>query len=344
MDEMGIKLAAKNDREFKNALAEINRSFKVLGSEMKVVQSQFDKNDRSVEAMTARSTVLNKQIAEQKEKIELLRNALQHASDSYGENDKRTQSWQIQLNNAQAALNKMERELRENNNALDNTAEEFSDAEKQADKFGDEIKRAGNQTEDAGEKFQKVGGVLKAVGTAMAAAVAAVGAASVAAGKKLWDLANDTASTGDEIDKTSQKLGMSAKAYQEWDYVLGQAGVEITSMTTGLKTMTNQIDDAKNGSAKAQERFAKLGISMKDLQSMSREDVFAAVVRGFQGMADTTERAALANDLFGKSGQNLTPLFNQTAESTEQLKNAAHDLGFVKTILSGNCFRAFLRC
>ena len=92
---------------------------------------------------------------------------------------------------------------------------------------------------------------------------------------------------------------MSAEAYQEWDYVLGQAGVDITSMTTGLKTMTNQIDDAKNGSVKAQERFAKLGISLNDLNTMSREDIFSAVVSVMQGMADTTERAALANDLFG---------------------------------------------
>ena len=163
----------------------------------------------------------------------------------------------------------------------------------------------------------------------MATAVAAIGTAAVATGKKLWDMANETATAGDEIDKTSQKLGMSAEAYQEWDYVLGQSGVDISSMTTGLKTLTNQIDDAKNGSTKAQERFAKLGISMSDLSSMSREDVFAAVVSGMQGMADTTERAALANDLFGKSGQNLTPLFNETAESTEALKQAAHDLGFV---------------
>ena len=223
----------------------------------------------------------------------------------------------------------MEREVKQNNAALDDSAGEFDDAKKSADKFGDEVKETGRQTEDASEKFKKVGQSLKAVGAAMATAVAAIGTAAVATGKKLWDMASETAQAGDEIDKTSQKLGMSAEAYQEWDYVLGQAGVDITSMTTGLKTMTNQIDDAKNGSEKAQERFKKLGISMSDLQSMSREDVFAAVVKGFQGMADTTERAALANDIFGKSGQNLTPLFNETTESTEELMKAAHDLGFV---------------
>ncbi|MEE0844111.1 MAG: phage tail protein, partial [Ruminococcus sp.] len=328
-DGFGLKIGVEGEREFKKSLAEINQTFKVLGSEMKLVQSQFDKNDNSVEALTARNAALNKQIDTQKEKISTLKAALENAASSFGENDKRTQAWQIQLNNAEAALNKMERELSQNNQALDNVGDEFSKAEKKADKFGDEVKETGEQAESSGAKFKKVGEVLKTVGVAMAAATAAIGTAAVAAGKKLWDMASETAKAGDEIDKTSQKLGMSAEAYQEWDYVLGQAGVDITSMTTGLKTMTNQIDDAKNGSVKAQERFAKLGISLNDLNTMSREDIFSAVVSGMQGMADTTERAALANDLFGKSGQNLTPLFNETTESTEKLKQAAHELGFV---------------
>lgn len=321
-DSFGLKIGLEGEKEFKSAIADINRTFKVLGSEMKVVTSQFDKNDKSVGALTARNEVLNKEIEAQKEKIAVLNQALANASSSFGENDKRTQAWQIQLNNATAALNSMERELDENNKALDTAEDNFDDAAKEADDLGDEI----NQTES---KFSKFSGTAKKVGAAVGASLAAIGAAAVAAGKKVWDMANDTAQAGDEIDKTSQKLGMSAEAYQEWDYVLGQSGVEITSMTTGLKTLTNQIDDAKNGSAQAEERFAKLGISMSDLNSMSREEVFDAVISGMQGMSDSTERAALANDLFGKSGQNLTPLFNQTAESTQGLKDAAHELGFV---------------
>ena len=342
-DGFGLKIGVEGEREFKRSLAEINQTFKVLGSEMKLVQSQFDKNDNSVEALTARNATLNKQIDNQKEKITTLKAALENAASSFGENDKRTQAWQIQLNNAQAALNKMERELSQNDQALDSVGDEFSKAEKKADKFGDEVKETGEQAESSGAKFKKVGEVLKTVGVAMAAATAAIGTAAVAAGKKLWDMASETAKAGDEIDKTSQKLGMSAEAYQEWDYVLGQAGVDITSMTTGLKTMTNQIDDAKNGSVKAQERFAKLGISLNDLNTMSREDIFSAVVSGMQGMADTTERAALANDLFGKSGQNLTPLFNETTESTEKLKQAAHDLGFVMSRFARHIETDFFR-
>ena len=149
------------------------------------------------------------------------------------------------------------------------------------------------------------------------------------AGKKLTNLAIDTAAAGDIIDKSSQKLGLSAEAYQEWDYVLSQSGVDIESAGMGFKTLTNQIDSAKKGSKEAQERFAKLGISMDDINKLSREELFTKAIMGMQGLADNTDRAALANQLFGRSGQELAPLFNSTAESTEALMQKAHELGFV---------------
>ena len=87
MADFGLKIGLEGEKEFKNSLAEINRAFNVLGSEMKLVESEFDKNDKSVEALTARNEVLGKQITAQKEKIEVLRAALKNASDSFGEND-----------------------------------------------------------------------------------------------------------------------------------------------------------------------------------------------------------------------------------------------------------------
>lgn len=153
-DDFGLKIGLEGEKEFKKALSEINQSFKVLGSEMTLVTSQFDKNDKSVQSLTARNEVLNKQIDTQKEKISALEAALKNASDSFGENDKRTQNWQIQLNNAKAELIKMERELEANNKVLDAAEKEFNEAEKQADEFGDEIKKAADQADE-------VGGALK---------------------------------------------------------------------------------------------------------------------------------------------------------------------------------------
>ena len=44
-DNFGLKIGVEGEKEFKNALRDINRSFKVLGSEMNLVTSQFDKQE-----------------------------------------------------------------------------------------------------------------------------------------------------------------------------------------------------------------------------------------------------------------------------------------------------------
>lgn len=178
----------------------------------------------------------------------------------------------------------------------------------------------------AGSNFAS--GLGRGLATA-GAATAAIGAAAVKAGAEFTEAAGEVAAYGDNIDKMSQRLGLSYEGFQRWDYILGQSGVDIDSMQTGLKTLTNQLDDAKNGSADAQARFAALGLSLEDISNMSREEVFESVIAGFQQMEDSTERAALANDLFGKSGQNLTPLFNTSIEETQELAKAAEELGLI---------------
>ena len=97
-DTFGLKIGVEGEKEFKKALADINQSFKVLDSEMQLVTSQFEKNDKGAASLAARNQVLNKEIEAQKDKITTLKAALDNASESFGENDKRTQNWQIQLN------------------------------------------------------------------------------------------------------------------------------------------------------------------------------------------------------------------------------------------------------
>ena len=101
-DNFGLKIGLDGEKEFKKALADINSQFKVLGSEMQLIESEFGKNSTSVEGLTAKNQLLAKEIESQKSKIETLQSALQNASESFGENDKRTQAWQIQLKNAKA--------------------------------------------------------------------------------------------------------------------------------------------------------------------------------------------------------------------------------------------------
>ena len=327
--DFGLKIGLEGEKEFKKSLAEINQSFKVLGSEMKLVSSEFDKNDRSVEALTARNQVLNKEIEAQKQKIDTLRAALQNASESFGENDRRTQNWQIQLNNANAALNDMERELGSNNKALSDAESGFDDVGEQAEEFGKQLEETGKASEDAEGKFARIASVAADVGKALAAAVAAIGAAAVAAGKQLWDMANDVASVGDAIDKTSQKIGISAEAYQEWSYVFERSGADVNNLRTGMKTLATVITEATEGSNSAAEKLAAVGLSVEELADKSQEEQLSMVISALQEMGAGAERTAAANDLLGKSAVDMAAVLNMTAEDTEALKQEAHDYGII---------------
>ena len=149
-------------------------------------------------------------------------------------------------------------------------------------------------------------------------AAAGIGAAISTAIGKVGDLA----AMGDTIDKQSQKIGISAKAYQEWDAVLQHSGSSISSMQGAMKKLTSE---AASGS----DAFQKLGISQEEALSMSQEDLFGRVITGLQGMEQGTERTALAQELLGRSAQEMAALLNTSAEDTQAMKDRVNELGGV---------------
>ena len=184
------------------------------------------------------------------------------------------------------------------------------------------------KAEGSGSKVGKAfGSIAKgavAVGTAVVGAATTLGGAAV-------KMAKDTSASADEIDKMSQKIGISRTAYQEWDYVLSQNGMDISKLQVGVKTLTTQMDAAKSGTGKAADAFKLLGVSVKNADGSlrSQEEVFNETIAALQRVDNETERARLATQLFGKAGTEMAPLLNQSAESVEALKQKAHDLGMV---------------
>lgn len=330
-DDFGLKIGLEGEKEFKKALSDINQSFKVLGSEMKVVQSQFDQNDSSVEALTARNQVLNKEIDAQRQKIDTLRSALKNASDSFGENDRRTQNWQIQLNNATAALNDMERELSDNEKALDDVGKELGDAGKEADDFGDELKEAGNDADASGGKFEKLGSIVKGVAAAMGAALAAIGTASVAAGKALVDMTVEAAAYADEMITQSTVTGMSVESLQAYAYAADLVDVSLDTLTGSMAKNVKSMSNAAQGSAKYAEAYEKLGVSVTNADGSLRnsEEVYWEVIDALGRVSNETERDTIAMQLFGKSAQELNPLIAQGSEGIAALTEEAKRMGAV---------------
>lgn len=282
-DDFGLKIGLEGEKEFKKALSEINQSFKVLGSEMKVVQSQFDKNDNSVEALTARNQVLNKEIEAQKQKIETLRQALANASESFGENDRRTQQWQIQLNNATAALNDMERELDRNNAALDDAEHEMDDVADSADDLEEELDDAGDAADDSEGKFSKLGGTLKTVGIAMGAVVTAAAAAAVSLGKAVVEAYGEYEQLVGGIDTLFKDSSASLQEYANNAYKT--AGMSANDYMSTVTSFSASLISSLGGDTEAAVKYADMAITdMADNANKMGTDI-GLIQNAYQGFA-----------------------------------------------------------
>lgn len=155
-----------------------------------------------------------------------------------------------------------------------------------------------------------------------AVGVAAVTTAVAAVGAGFAKAAVKTSEYGDKVDKMSQKIGISAEAYQKWDYVMQRAGGSIDSMKMGMKTLSKQAESNSDA-------FQKLGISQEEVASLSQEDLFERTVKGLAGMEQGTERAALASELLGRAGADMGPLLNGGTEAIEEQMEIAEKYGMV---------------
>lgn len=184
----------------------------------------------------------------------------------------------------------------------------------------DAAKSAGEET--GKELGNSIATGLKTTAAVIAGAMAAVAGAAVAAGKAFIDSANDVAAWGDQVDKESQKMNMSAAGYQEWSFILEHAGASIEGMKNSMKKLTVAAEEGNDA-------FAALGISQEQLASMTPEETWNATIAALQNVADEGERTALASELLGKGAVELAPLFNMTAEETAALKDQVYELGGV---------------
>lgn len=330
-DNFGFKLGVEGEKEFKKALSDINQQFKVLGSEMTLVSSQFDKQDNSVAALSARNNVLNKEVEAQKQKIETLRAALENAASSFGENDRRTQAWEIQLNKAEATLNDLEREVKSNEDAINDASNEMEQAADSADEMADSVEDAGEESEEAGSKFEGLGSICKASAAAIAAAFAAVAATSIAAGKALVDMAVSGAAYADGVLTTSTQTGIATGKLQEYMYAAELVDVSVNTLTKSMAKQIKSMASARDGSRTMVTAYDALGVSVTDANGNLRDSdtVYWEVIDALGNMENETERDALAMQLLGKSAQELNPLIEAGSERMEELGQQARDAGYV---------------
>lgn len=282
--DIGPRIGLSGKSQFTKDLKDVNAQVKTLGTEMSKLSAEFEGQEKSEEALTAKSKLLNEQITKQKEKIDLLSKGLKESATQYGENDAKTQKWQQQLNEAEAQLYKMEHQLEQTNKDLHDEGEE-------ADKAGKETKEAGEDAEKSSKGWDALKTAVASVGAEMAAAAVAAGKAAFELGKAVVQAYSDYeqlsggvetlfGDASDEVqkfaDRAFQTAGMSANEYME----------TVTGFSASLiQSLEGDTDRAANLADKAiidmSDNANKMGSDISSLQN-----AYAGFAKGQYNMLD----------------------------------------------------------
>lgn len=329
MPNINTKFTLSGEKEYKQAISEIGSGMKVLDSEMRKVSSAYAQNADSVEALNAKNDVLERKISTQAEKIEYLKAALQQSAEKYGEADKRTMQWQTSLNNAEAELNNL-------NNQFDENKQKIADSSKEMGNLGDVVNgltsKLGIQLPDGMKSSMNAMGSLDAQSLALAGGFAAVAAAIVKVEKAMISMTKESAAFADNIITLSMQTGQSTQQLQEFAYASELIDVSVDTLQGSLTKLTNNMQDAMNGTGNAKASFDKLGVSVinaVDGSMRSANDVFYETIDALGQVKNETERDAMSMDIFGRSAQDLNPLIIQGSKTLKEYADEAHNVGYV---------------
>jgi hypothetical protein len=329
MPNINTKFTLSGEKEYKQAISEIGSGMKVLDSEMRKASSAYAQNADSVEALSAKNDVLERKISTQTEKIEYLRAALQQSAEKYGEADKRTMQWQTSLNNAEAELNNL-------NNQFDENKQKIADSGKEMGNLGDIVngltQKLGIQLPDGMKSSMNAMGSLDASSLALAGTFAAVAAAIVKVEKAMISMTKESASFADNIITLSMQTGQTTDQLQEFSYATELIDVSVDTLQGSLTKLTNNMQDAMNGTGNAKDAFDTLGVSVTntvDGSMRSANDVFYETIDALGKVKNETERDAMSMDIFGRSAQDLNPLIIQGSDTLKAYADEAHNVGYV---------------
>lgn len=334
---IGPKIGIDGEAEFRKEINDLIQQQKTLASEMKVVTSAFDKNDKSQENLESQSRILTKQIETQEQKIQKLKQGLEAATNQFGEADSRTQKWQQAVNEATADLNGMSRALDDVGNDLDDINGKnfsFGDAFK-ADALVEGIKSIAGAVKDvidSTSEYRKIMGTLEV--SSQNAGYTAEQTASTY--RQLFGVLGDT-QTAATTTANLQALGLSQEqltqltnsAIGAWatygDSIPIDSLSEAINETIRTGTVTGTFADVLNWAGQSEDQFNE------KLAAANTETERANIV--LQAMAD--QGLASAGEQWQQTNSDIVNANNAQEDFNEAMSQLAEVLSPVATAVAG---------
>lgn len=292
------RIALDGEKAFKDQMAQVNGELRNLKSEMTLVDATFKGQANTTEALTAKHKVLRGSVEQQRERVRALTQAVEDATQAYGDNDKRTDGYRQSLNRAKAELINLNRELEDNERYLD-------EARKSADGCAESIDEYGKAVRDADSNKDPLGNLMAGFGNlkGLLAGGAVVGGIK-AVGDAIMSVVEDTAEYRKimgTLEISSERAGYSAQQtadiYRTLQGVLGDTQTAATT-TANLQAIGLAQEDLVTVTNAAIGAWATYGdsIPIDGLSESINETIQAGKVTGT--FADVLNWAGTSEDDF----------------------------------------------
>jgi len=260
------RIGIDGEKEYKAALNDARKTMQLVNSELELLSAQFDANGASLENYQQKQDALTRKLAAQRTQVSTMEDVLEAVKREYGDNSEQAAKYGAMLNKTRAAMIATEKELRKNERAMEELAQEqegvtegSGEMEQGAQKAGRAVQDQGSKAADAADKHQILGSAAKAAGallkgavvagcTAVAASLAAVSAAAIKAGVDLTNIGTEytqatnklsaqTGATGTELEK------LSAIAQSVYASGLGESIGEVNEALAVTRTNTKLVGE-----------------------------------------------------------------------------------------------------
>ncbi len=325
-----IKLTGES--EYTRALKTITSNLTVMASEMKLVSSQFGSTDKSVQAVTSRNQVLNKQIEEGNKKISTYRNALADFEKQQTDNKKTIDSLKVSLEEETKKLNEMEKSTTASSNEIANQKQKVAD-------LSNELAR--NEAQ-----YDKNNQTINRYKTQLNLSEAEVNRLTSELDKNKAEL-NDNRSSYTKLTDTisDQKVKLNDLKVQYGSVVLeqGKNSKESKALANEIKTLSGNIKDNETKlkeSTKAVDQFtdAEKGAGSETLKlgDLIKANLTSEVIiAGVKGLANAMKSVASGLVNIGKEAiknyadyeqliGGVETLFKESADVVEGYANNAY--------------------
>lgn len=359
-DAIKTRIEITGEKEYKDAIKDINKNLSLMGSEMKLAAAQFADNAKSVDALKAKQDILNKTYQEQVQKVKAAEQMLEKYKQQGEKGADAARKMQIELNGFATAAAKTQNELNRTNKELEEAEKAMKDLGDESDKAEDgtkdlnkelkksqkELDKTEKEAEETGSGFEKLGSTIASVGKGIGAAVLGIGATLAGLGAAVVGLVESTRETREEFNKLEAAFtsaGHTAQAaektYTEFYALLGDEG-QATEAVSHLAKLTNNQKELATWTNIATGVFATFGDSLpiENLTEASNETAKTGQLTG--GLADALNWAGVNEDKFQESLDACTSEQQRQALITETLNGLYSEAAAKYKTLNGDILDA----